>query len=487
MNEQLLTLEPKSVWKNFVELTKIPRPSKKEGKIIEFMRQWATERKIEVFVDEVGNVIYRKPATKGYENRKTIILQGHLDMVPQKNSEKVHDFEKDPITAYIDGEWVTADGTTLGADNGMGVALAMSVFEATNIEHPPLEALFTVDEETGMTGAFGLKPGLLKGDILINLDSEEEGAICIGCAGGTDANIEFEYEKENIKSDYASYKIIIKGLKGGHSGVDIHLQRGNAAKLLFRFLFNLQKNFEIHLADFEVGNMRNAIPREGWAIIAVPKEKSSEFEKMIDEYQTIYQREYKEADEGLKFGFEKVPMPEFVIDAATQEALLQGIMATPNGVMRMSLSMPGVVEASTNLSIVKLHEDKIQISALIRSSVDSSKQEVEDMFSAIFNGVKADRVWFDGQYPGWKPEPNSQIAKIMDETYKKMYKKEADLYAIHAGLECGLLMGVYPNIQAISIGPTIKYPHSPDEKVEISTVKKVWDFLLEVLKSTPTK
>lgn len=485
MNEELLKLKPEIVWKNFVELTKIPRPSKKEEKIIEFMKQWGESRNIETIVDEVGNVIYKKAATPGYENRKTVVLQGHLDMVPQKNSDKVHDFEKDPITAYVDGEWVTADGTTLGADNGMGVALAMAVFEADNIEHPPLEALFTVDEETGMSGAFGLKPGLLDGDILINLDSEEEGAICIGCAGGTDANVEFMYDREAPAKNSTAYKLTIKGLKGGHSGVDIHLQRGNAAKLLFRFLFEANKQFDLQLSGFEIGNMRNAIPREGWAVVTV--DKANEFEALLAEYLVAYKNEYKEADEGLELFAEKIDAPEFVIDKATQDALISSVQATPNGVMRMSLSMPGVVEASTNLSIVKLDDEKIQISALIRSSVDSSKKEVEDMFDAIYNTANADKVWFDGQYPGWKPEPNSSIATVMNDTYQKMYEKTPDVYAIHAGLECGLLMGVYPKFEAISIGPTIKYPHSPDEKIEISTVAKVWDFLLQVLKDTPVK
>ena len=487
MNEALLNLEPKAVWKNFVELTKIPRPSKKEGKIIEFMRQWGENLGLETKVDEVGNVIIKKPATAGYENRKGIILQGHLDMVPQKNSDKVHDFEKDPISCLIDGDWVTADGTTLGADNGMGVAISMALLESTDIPHPPLEALFTIDEETGMTGAFGLKPGLLDGDILINLDSEEEGAICIGCAGGTDANVEFMYAKEEPAEGSVAYKLIIKGLKGGHSGVDIHLQRGNAAKLMFRFLFEANKQLPLQLSGFAVGNMRNAIPREGWAVVTVSAEKASKFEAILKEYETLYKKEYKETDEGLQFFAEKTDTPEFVIDKPTQDALINSVVATPNGVMRMSMSMPGVVEASTNLSFVELHEDKIQVAALIRSSVDSSKKEVEDTFETIYTLAKADKFWLDGQYPGWKPEPNSDIAKIMDATYQKMYKKEPYVYAIHAGLECGLLMGVYPNIEAISVGPTINFPHSPDEKIEISTVAKVWEFLLQVLKDIPVK
>jgi len=405
------------------------------------MRQWGESHNLETIVDEVGNVIIRKPASPGMENRKAIILQGHLDMVPQKNSDKVHDFEKDPITCLIDGEWVTADGTTLGADNGMGVAMSMAVLESKDLVHPPLEALFTVDEETGMTGAFGLKPGVLKGDILINLDSEEEGAICIGCAGGTNANIEFLYDKEIPAGDRTAYKLNISGLKGGHSGVDIHLQRGNAAKMVFRFLFEVNNKFGIELSGFDIGNMRNAVPREGWAEITIANDKTSEFEAMVTEFAAIFVKEYKESDEGVKFSATKIDTPSFVIDNATKEALINSVEATPNGVMRMSLAMPGVVEASTNLSIVTLKEDKIEVLALIRSSVDSSKKDIENMFESVYTLANADKITFDGQYPGWKPEPNSDIAKVMDSTYKKMFNKEPYVYSIHAGLECGLFLG----------------------------------------------
>ncbi len=487
MNEELLKLEPKTVWKNFVEITKVPRPSKKEEKIIAFMKKWGEDNNLETIVDDVGNVIMRKPATKGLEDRKMVILQGHLDMVPQKAKDKKHDFEKDPITAYIDGGWVTADKTTLGADNGIAVAIIMSILEADDIPHPPIEALFTVDEETGMTGAFGLKEDVLKGDILINIDSEDEGGLCIGCAGGTDANVNFLYDKEKPAENSTAYKIVIEGLKGGHSGLDIPRQRGNAAKLLFRFLLEADKNFDLQLSDFESGDMRNAIPREGYAVITIDNSQTSDFEKLIEQYKADYWNEYKEAEENLKFYVEKIDTPDFVIDTPTKEVLIKAIHATPNGVMRMSLSMPGLIETSTNLSIVKLHEDKIEVSALIRSSVDSAKKEIEEMFYSIYHLANADKVWFDGQYPGWKPEPDSDITKIMTETYENMYNKKPEIYAIHAGLECGLFVGRYPNIEAISIGPTIRYPHSPDEKIEIETVEKVWDFLLETLKQIPQK
>ncbi len=485
MNEQLLNLEPKIVWKNFVELTKIPRPSKKEGKIIEFMRQWGKDHSLETIVDEVGNVIIRKPATQGMENRKGVILQGHLDMVPQKNSNKIHDFEKDPITAYVDGDWVTADGTTLGADNGMGVALAMALLESKDIPHPPLEALFTINEEDGMTGAKALKEDILQGEILINLDSEEEGALCIGCAGGTNANIEFYFEKKDVPVNTTTYKLFIKGLKGGHSGVDIHLQRANAAKLLFRFLFEAKKKFDLNLSGFEAGNMRNAIPREGWAVVTVETDKAADFETMAKEFEAIFQKEYKEADENLQFGVEKTDTPAFVIDTNSCDTLINAIEAMPNGIIRMSQSMPGVVETSTNLSIVKLNADKIEIVALIRSSVESARDDLINMTEAVYKLANANKIKFEHTSSAWQPDINSDIVKVMNRTYQNIFSKQPTIYAVHAGLECGLFIDKYPKLQAISIGPTIKFPHSPDEKIEISTVQKIWNFLIETLKNIP--
>jgi dipeptidase D len=481
MNESLLNLEPKVVWKNFVELTKIPRPSKKEEQVIKFVKEFGEKLGLETIVDEVGNVIIRKPATKGFENKKGIILQGHLDMVPQKNSDKVHDFEKDPITCLIDGEWVKADGTTLGADNGMGVALAMAVLEAKDLQHPMIEALFTTDEETGMAGAFGLKAGLLKGDILINLDSEDEGGLCIGCAGGIDANIDFIYDSVKPEKNTA-YKIDIKGLKGGHSGVDIHLGRGNANKLLFRFLLEMDNKYGIELSAFEIGNMRNAIPREGWVVITIDSENAEDFENDLAEYQATLKNEFYKVDAGVTITATKTELPEFVIDLPTQIALLNAIQATPNGVIRMDQGMEGLVETSTNLSIVKLDAEVISIKALIRSSVDTAKMDVVNMFDAVYTLANADKIWFEGEYPGWKPNPDSAILEALKGTYEKMFNKKPHVYAIHAGLECGLLGGVYKNWDMISVGPTIKYPHSPDEKVEIATVKKVWDLLVETLK-----
>jgi len=487
MNEELLKLEPQKLWKNFVELTKIPRPSKKEEKVIEFVKNFGEKLGLETIVDEVGNVIIRKPATKGMEDRKGVILQAHLDMVPQKNSDKVHDFEKDPITAYVDGEWVTADGTTLGADNGIGVATILAILESDDIAHPPLEALLTIDEETGMTGAFNLKPGLLKGDILINLDSEDEGELYVGCAGGTNANMEFNYSKIGVSNDTVAYKLALTGLRGGHSGIDISTGRANAAKLMFRFFYYAQKNLGIQLSEFEIGNMRNAIPREGFATVVVLKDKADAFEKAVKEYEAIFANEYKETEPDLSFKAEKTDLPEFVIDPVVQENLIKAVEATPNGVIRMSASMEGLVETSTNLSIVRTTEKTIEVLALIRSSVDTAKEDVENMFEAVYTLAKADKVWFDGKYPGWKPNMNSDILKVMKQVYKDLYGKEPEVKAIHAGLETGLLGGIYPNWDMISIGPTIRHPHSPDEKVHIGSVQKYWNFLLETLKNIPKK
>ncbi len=488
MNQELLNLEPKQVWKFFADLTQIPRPSKKERGAVEYVIQFARDRGLEYIVDEVGNVIIRKPATPGMEDRKGVILQGHLDMVPQKNSDKEFDFEKDPIQAYVDGEWVTADGTTLGADNGIGVALALALLDSKDIPHPPLEALFTIDEETGMTGAVNLKPDVLKGDILINLDSEEEGEIYVGCAGGLNANIQFRYERLGVSDEAVAYQLSLTGLKGGHSGIDIILYRANAAKLLFRFLYFAQKELGVQLSDFAAGNMRNAIPREAHATVVILKDKAKDFEKAVAQYNQIFQSEYKETDPDLSFEAQPTDLPEFVIDPITQDNLIKAVQGTPNGVIRMSQAMEGLVETSTNLSVVRLADEKIiDVQALIRSSVETAKKDVADMFEAIYKLANAYKIWFDSDYPGWKPNMDSAILKIMKEVYKNKFGKEPKVMAIHAGLETGILGAKYPNWDMVSIGPTIKYPHSPDEKVHIGSVQKVWDFLQEVLKNIPEK
>ncbi len=486
MNEELLKLEPKEVWKNFVELTKIPRPSKKEAQIIKFMENWAEERGLEHHTDEVGNVIVKKPATKGYENRKGIILQGHLDMVPQKNNDTDHDFEKDPITAYVDGDWVTAKGTTLGADNGMGVAAAMAVLESKELEHGPIEVLMTIDEETGMTGAFNLKPGLLDGDILMNLDSEDEGELYIGCAGGIDATAYLKYKEEKVPKNHNAFKLTVTGLKGGHSGVDIPLQRGNANKIMFRFLHNLSGKAKIRLASISGGDMRNAIPREAVAVITVNKKDVDKFKKYLTEFNTIVQKELSVVDGGVKFVFEETETPKFVIENKVAKKLYKVIRATPHGAQRFLDEMPEIPETSTNLGIVKSENGKIMAANLVRSSVDSAKEALAKDISALFKLAGA-KVKLSGEYPGWKPDFDSPILAAMKKSYNEKYGKIPEVKIIHAGLECGVLGATYPNWDMISFGPTIRFPHSPDEKVNIETVAKFWDFLKETLKNVPEK
>ncbi len=483
-NEELLKLEPKEIWKNFVELTKIPRPSKKEAQIIKFMENWAEERGLEHITDEVGNVIIRKPATKGYENRKGIILQGHLDMVPQKNNDTEHDFEKDPITAYVDGEWVTAKGTTLGADNGMGIAAAMAVLEADNIEHGPVEALMTIDEETGMTGAFNLKPDVLKGDILLNLDSEDEGELYIGCAGGIDVTASMKYKNEKVPKGHSAYKITVTGLKGGHSGVDIPLQRGNANKILFRFFYELSAKTKLRLASVSGGDMRNAIPREAVAVITV--KDADKLKSFLKEFEEKVKAELRVVDPDLKITAEETEMPKSLIQNKVAKKLIKAVVATPHGAQRFIDEMPEVPETSTNLGIVKSEKGKVMIANLVRSSVDSGKDNLAQEISALYKLAGA-KVELSGDYSGWKPDFDSPILAAMKKSYGEKYGKIPEVKIIHAGLECGVLGATYPNFDMISFGPTIRFPHSPDEKVNIESVQKFWDFLKETLKNVPEK
>jgi dipeptidase D len=479
-------LKPKAVWNYFYEITQIPRPSKHEQKMIERMKEFGKKNNLETIVDKVGNVIIRKPATKGMENRKGVIFQTHLDMVPQKNSDKKHDFEKDPIETIIDGEWVKANGTTLGADNGIGVASAMTVLASRDIVHGPLEALFTIDEETGMTGVFGLKKGLLKGDILMNLDSEDEGELYVGCAGGVDVNVTKEYAEEKSPKGMVAYKIIVKGLKGGHSGVDIALGRANSNKIMFRFLMQAESDFGIRLAEAAGGDLRNAIPRESYSIVLVPDIKSKEFEKFVKGYEKMYQAEFSDTEPDLKFLAKKIAVPLKVMKKDDQYKIIRALFACPNGVQRMSQAMKGLVETSNNLAIVKCIGGKFEAYNLTRSSVDSAKEATAWKIAAVFHLIGAE-VTLTGTYPGWKPNMQSPILKTMSGIYKDMYGKVPEIKAIHAGLECGLIAGVYPNLDMISFGPTIRYPHSPDEKVNIASVGKFWDFLVGTLKHIPVK
>ncbi len=485
MDKNIQNLEPKEVWSHFHSLTQIPRPSKHEEKVCAFVVEFGKKLGLETFQDETGNVIIRKPATPGMENRKGIVLQGHVDMVPQKNSDKQHDFEKDPIEAYIDGEWVTANGTTLGADNGMGSAAMMAVLESKTIKHGPIEALFTIDEETGMTGAFGLKGGVLKGDILMNLDSEDEGELYVGCAGGIDASIAVPYTETAVPADYEAFKISVTGLKGGHSGMDIILGRGNANKIMFRLMQKLRKEHKAHLVSIDGGSLRNAIPREAFAVIAAPKAAAAAVKQLVNDMHDVMAKELSATEPDFKMTIEAATADK-MMDDASQARVINVVRALPNGVMRMSDSMPGLVETSTNLAIVKSENGNVNIACLLRSSVDSAKESLGAIMESVAELAGA-KIQLAGGYPGWKPNMDSVILNLMKERYQKLYGKTPEVKAIHAGLECGLLGGVYPNWDMISFGPTIRFPHSPDEKVNIATVKKFWDYLVDVLENAPAK
>ncbi|HLN54109.1 MAG TPA: aminoacyl-histidine dipeptidase [Lentimicrobium sp.] len=486
MSNQILSLKPTVVWKHFHSLTQIPRPSKKEARIIEFMKNFGESLGLETIVDSVGNVIIRKPATKGMENRKGVVLQSHLDMVPQKNSDKTHDFEKDPIETIVDNEWVKANGTTLGADNGMGVAAIMSVLESKDLQHGPIEALFTIDEETGMTGAFELKPGILHGDILLNLDSEDEGELYFGCAGGIDGNFTFPFKKLNTDKNSTALIVKVTGLKGGHSGLDINLGRGNSCKILTRLIWHGVKDHDLKLSYIEAGNMRNAIPREGYAIVVLPKDESNKYSDCINDLAQTIKSELSVTEPGLSITVSPTQLPDFVIDTDTQNRMLKAAYGCPNGVIRMSDAMEGLVETSTNLSIISTEENRIVIKCLLRSSVNSAKTDLSVMMGSIFDLAGAE-VLFEGEYPGWKPNPDSPILKTMQNVYNQRFGKIPEIKAIHAGLECGLLGAVYPNWDMISFGPTIRSPHSPDERVNIDSVDKFWIYLTETLKNIPVK
>lgn len=479
-------LEPKAVWGYFHEITQIPHPSKMEKKLAEYIVKFGREHKLDTMVDKVGNVIIRKPATKGMEKKKGIILQAHLDMVPQKNSDKKHDFTRDPIQTMIDGEWVKANGTTLGSDDGIGVASAMAVLASKDIPHGPLEAIFTIDEETGMTGAFGIKKGELNGEILINLDSEDEGELYVGCAGGIDVSATRKYSEEQAPKGMIAYRVVAKGLRGGHSGVDIALGRANSNKIIFRFLMQAESDFNIRLAEASGGDLRNAVPREASCIVLVPAKKTTQFEKFVKGYEKMYKAEFQDTEPTLSFTCKKTNTPAKVMSKSDQFQIIRAVFVCPNGVIRMSQAMKGLVETSNNLAIVKCIGGKFEAHCLTRSSVDTSKESTAWRIAATFQLISA-KVTMTGSYPGWKPNMESPILKTMSGVYKKMYGKVPEIKAIHAGLECGLLGGVYPKLDMISFGPTIKYPHSPDEKVYIPSVKKFFDFLCGTLKEIPSK
>ncbi|KPK84637.1 MAG: aminoacyl-histidine dipeptidase [Bacteroides sp. SM23_62_1] len=482
MSQKITDLEPKAVWKIFYELTRIPRPSKKEGRAVQYVREFGERLALPTHVDTVGNVIIKKPATPGFEHLTGIVMQSHLDMVPQKNSDTSHDFEKDPIEAYVDGDWVKAKGTTLGSDNGIGVAAILAILESDALRHGPLEGLFTVDEETGMTGAFNLQPGLIDGKILINLDSEDEGELYIGCAGGMNTTGRLTFTREPVPSGVIAFKIGLTGLKGGHSGLDIHLGRGNSNKLLSRFMYDAGKRFRMRLAAIDGGSLRNAIPRESFAVVTIPENYKTDFLRSVQEYQDLFRSEFGAVEPDLKFIASSADMPGFLIDQIAQEKLFKAVYGIPNGVIRMSTEMPGIVETSANLAIVKSGDETIEMMCLLRSSVDSAKDDLGIAIQSVMELAGAEVV-HDGSYPGWKPDVNSPILSTMKKVYQNISGKTPEVKVIHAGLECGIIGDVYKGLDMISFGPTIRFPHSPDEKVHIGSVGKFWKFLIETLKS----
>jgi dipeptidase D len=479
-------LQPAVVWNNFYGLTRCPRPSKHEEVVRKHLLDWAKEHKVEAFADETGNVIMRIPATPGFENRKGVVLQGHMDMVPQKTADTVHDFLKDPIQTVIDGEWVTAVGTTLGADNGMGVAMAMSVAEDKSVKHGPIEVLVTYDEETGMTGAEALKPGLLKGDILLNLDSEDELELCIGCAGGLDAQADFKYKSFPTPRGYKGFKINVKGLSGGHSGMDISLYRANANKVLVRALIPLIERYGAKVADLSGGSLRNAIPFEAEAVVAIPAENVTAALRRVNTIFKTLKLRYKESDPGMQCFVAKTTKPVRFIEDAVMLNACKAILACPSNVIRMSQSMPGLTETSINLAVVRCQRGHLTINSLLRSAINESKQELADRVRYIFEFAGA-KVKFFGGYPGWVPKPDTPINKLINDMHVKLYGKPMNVMATHGGLECALLGAKYPNWEMVSIGPTVMYPHSPDERVFIPAVQRSWDLLKAVLENIPEK
>lgn len=480
MATEIKGLSPEAVWGYFYDLTQIPRPTGQTLEAQEYVIGVGKKLGLETLRDEVGNVLIRKPASKGMEDRPIVTLQAHLDMVPQKNAAKEHDFTKDPIDAYMDGEWVRARQTTLGADNGIGASYALAVLSDNTLKHGPIEALFTIDEEVGMVGAFGLKPGFSKGDILINLDSEEEGQIFIGCAGGVDVNATLEYKEEESPKDDIAVKISLTGLKGGHSGMDIILGRGNANKLLFRLIKEAVSDYGARLSFFEGGSLRNAIPREATAILTIPNDETSALWELVNDYQEIYRTEYKGIDEGITLSIEKVELPKTVVPEEVQDSIINAVEGCVNGVISMLQSFEGIVESSTNMAYVGVKDSKFEAKFLVRSSSETRKFSVVSSIESIMN-MAGCHVVVDGAYNGWNPNIDSPILKTIEKAYKEIYSADANIQVIHAGLECGIIQGAMPDMDMVSIGPDILSPHSPDERVNIASVDRVWTLLKRVL------
>ena len=484
MNSSLQQLQPARLWHYFGEILQIPRPSKHEERIAAYLVDFAQRYSLEYEVDMVGNVLIRKPSQPGYEHLRGVILQSHMDMVCEKNTDKLHDFMKDPIQPVVEGGWVKASGTTLGADDGIGIAAALAILEPNAIPHGKLEALFTMDEETGLTGAFGLTPDLLKSRILINLDSEDEGQLFIGCAGGKDTVATLPLDWMPVPGGHTAYKASLTGLKGGHSGDDIHKGLGNAVKLMNRFLWNAQQTCEIALSGFTAGNLRNAIAREAFAVFTIPVGNNTDLQAYADNYTRDLKEELHVTEPGLTFTLELVDLPEQVLTDAVQADLLDALYACPHGVIAMSREIPGFVETSTNLASVRMDQEKAVITTSQRSSVESSKKDIADMVASVFYLIDAEVEQSQG-YPGWKPDPDSALLRVTADAYRRLFNEEPQVLAIHAGLECGLVGAIYPGMDMVSFGPTIKGAHSPDERLDIASTVKFWELTLEVLKNIP--
>jgi Xaa-His dipeptidase len=482
---EITELSPKIVWKYFHEITQVPRPSKKEGKIIAYLEKFAKEHNIAYKKDHVGNIVMTKPATPGYEDRVKVILQSHVDMVCEKNADTKHDFDNDPIRTIVDGEWLHADGTTLGADNGIGCAAQLAILASNDIPHGPLEALFTIDEETGMTGAMELKPGFLEGKILINLDSEDEGELFIGCAGGMGIIAEFKYNAVDTPKDLVWLRASVAGLKGGHSGGEIHCGLGNANKILTRFLYALDKSTTWSLAEISGGNLHNAIPREAHAVFGVKAADKAKVEALIKQLDADVRNEQKAVDPNVRVSLGEATAPSKVIDEKTKHALVRALYACPHGVLGMSHEIADLVETSNNLASIKQRDGVILVETSQRSSTTSLRNSASEMVSSVFELAGAS-VSVRDPYPGWKPNPDSAILKASADAYRKLFGKEPAVKAIHAGLECGLILDVYPDLDMVSFGPTLRDVHSPAERIEIKTVDLWWKHLLEVLKEIPS-
>lgn len=483
---ELKDLKPAVIWRNFHALTQVPRPSGHLDKVRHFLLNFAKEKGVEAFEDEAGNIVMRKPATAGMENRKTVILQAHMDMVPQKEKDSDHDFENDSIEAYVDGDWVKAKGTTLGADDGLGVAAIMAVMEATDLKHGPLEALITADEETGMYGANGLPEGELKGEILLNLDTEQEGELIIGSAGGADITATLDYKEIDADPEDMAVRIVLKGLKGGHSGLEISAGRGNANKMMVRLVREAIAEDDAQLASWHGGNMRNAIPREAEVVLTLPRENKDDLMELIADYEETFNDEYKDIEGTIELAVEEVAVPKSVVPQEIQDNLVDAIYAAHDGVWRYIPSIPGIVETSSNLAIIDIAEGKAAVKILARSSSETKKDELATSLESCFGmaGMKVER---SGEYGGWEPNTSSELIKHMREIYQTLFGEEPIVQVVHAGLECSIILSKYPGLDICSFGPTLLSPHTPNERAYWPSTEKFWQLLVKTLEDIPAK